>query len=105
MDYIKEDSRGKGLALQNIGNLIGEAFAMTVLFGYSKQVDVSQDKAFCMAAICIACLSFFFLCLVKDPKIKKSSRPLESGKDDFRSEEMTQVATTSINAPYEEAPG
>lgn len=41
MDYIKEDSRGKGVALQAIGNFIGESFAMAVMFGYSKQEGVT----------------------------------------------------------------
>ena len=31
IDYVKSESRGKATAAQNIGNLIGEAFAMIVL--------------------------------------------------------------------------
>ena len=41
MDYVKKDSRGKAAALQNLGNLVGEAFAISVLFGYSKREGVS----------------------------------------------------------------
>ena len=41
MDYVKQESRGKAAAFQNLGNLIGETFAMTVLFGFSKGEGVS----------------------------------------------------------------
>ena len=41
MDYVKQESRGKAAAVQNLGNLIGETFAMSVLFGYSKKEDVT----------------------------------------------------------------
>lgn len=74
MDYIKQESRGKAAAIQNMGNLIGETFAMSVLFGYSKREDVSQTKAFCVAAIIIGVLSLFILCLVRNPKIKESNK-------------------------------
>lgn len=37
IDYIKSESRGKATAAQNIGNLIGEAFAMIVLI----QIQIS----------------------------------------------------------------
>ena len=57
-----------------MGNLIGETFAMSVLFGYSKREDVSQTKAFCVAAIIIGVLSLFILCLVRNPKIKESNK-------------------------------
>ena len=43
MDYIKEESRGKAAALQHLGNLLGEFFAMSVLFGFSKKETISQN--------------------------------------------------------------
>ena len=71
MDYIKKESRGKAAAFQNLGNLIGETFATTVLFGFSKQENVGLNWAFCMAAIVTGALSFFTLCLVRNPTIKE----------------------------------
>jgi len=37
IDYVKSESRGKANAAQNVGNLIGEAFAMIVLI----QIQIS----------------------------------------------------------------
>ena len=70
MDYIKKESRGKAVALQNLGNLLGETFAMSVLFGFSKKESVSQNEAFLMAAITVGVLSLGLLCIVKNREIK-----------------------------------
>jgi len=59
--------------LQNLGNLVGETFAMSVLFGYSKRDDVSQNEAFSVAAIIIAALGLPVFCLVRNPKIKEGA--------------------------------
>ena len=51
--------------------MIGETFAMTVLFGFSKRDNVTQDVAFAMAAITVAVLALFTLLIVRNPEIKK----------------------------------
>lgn len=71
MDYVKQESRGKGAALQNLGNLVGEAFAIAVLFGISKKEGRSQNEAFAIAAAIVAALSLPVFCLVRDPKLLK----------------------------------
>lgn len=55
-----------------MGNLIGETFAMSVLFGISKPTKVSQNMAFCYAALITCFLALFTLCLVKNPEIKEA---------------------------------
>ena len=68
MDYVKKESRGKAAAFQNLGNLLGETFAMLVLFGISK--ETGMNTAFCIAAIVTGSLSFLTLCFVRNPTIK-----------------------------------
>ena len=70
MDYIKQESRGKAVALQNLGNLLGETFAMSVLFSFSKKETVSQNLAFSMAAITVGVMSLGVLCIVTNRAIK-----------------------------------
>lgn len=70
MDYVKKESIGKAAALQTFGVLAGEAFAISVMFGYSKRAEVSHYEAFAVAAILIALLSSVFLCIVRNPKVK-----------------------------------
>ena len=67
LDYIKKESRGKAAALQGLGSLLGEAFAMVVLFGYSKREGVSQDQGFRMAAIVVISLTSLSLCTIATP--------------------------------------
>lgn len=72
MDYVKKESRGKAAAVQALGLLLGEAFAMVVLFGYSKRENVSQEQAFRMAACVILGLTIITLFLVQNPKSKQT---------------------------------
>ena len=57
-----------------MGNLIGETFAMSVLFGYSKNENVNQGQAFLVAAIIIGSLSLLTLFFVRNPKIKQAKQ-------------------------------
>ena len=70
MDYVKKESRGKAAALQNLGNLLGETFAMSVLFSISKQEGVSQNEAFTIASVIVGVLSLVILFIVRNPTIK-----------------------------------
>lgn len=70
MDYVKKESRGKAAALQNLGNLLGETFAMSVLFSISKKEGVSQNEAFSIAALMLGVLSLVTLLIVRDPTIQ-----------------------------------
>ena len=40
-DYIKEDSRGKAIAVQTLGALIGELFQDVVLFGIGMSEELT----------------------------------------------------------------
>jgi len=78
---------------------------MTVLFGYSKREDVTQNEAFTMAAIAVGVLSLLTLFIVKNPKIK------ERNQGDVEREEELQTLLLkgsnqplSINEPYETMP-
>ena len=50
---------------------MGETFAMTFLFGFSKRENVTQNIAFAIAAVTIGVLSLFTLLVVTNPEIKK----------------------------------
>ena len=73
LDYIKQESRGKGSALTNLGLLIGETFAMSVLFGISRIEGVSQQEAFSYSAAIIAVLSFPLLGIIRNVEIKSKT--------------------------------
>ena len=68
-DYVRRSSRGKAVALQGIGLVIGEVLAMGVLFNLTKHL--SYKEAFSIASGLILFFSIVLLCGVKDPDIKK----------------------------------
>jgi MFS family permease len=68
-DYINRNSRGKAIAMNGIGLVIGEILAMGVLFNFTK--DMSYEDAFKVAATLISCISFFLWYAIKDPDMKK----------------------------------
>jgi sugar phosphate permease len=69
IDYIKSESRGKATAAQNIGNLIGEAFAMIVLIQI--QISLSIKASVWIVGTIVASLSFGVLFLVSEPRLRK----------------------------------
>jgi len=81
---------------------------MSVLFGFSKQQGISQFEAFSMAAAVVGVLSFFTLCLVRNPKIKVSEETVSQVR---REEELQAVLVrdgdhaigNSINSPQDES--
>ena len=64
-DYVKRSSRGRAIALNGIGFVIGEVFSMGVLFNLTKSMDYRD--AFKIASGIILFFSLFFLISVKDP--------------------------------------
>ena len=69
-DYIHKDAIGKAAALIGVGYVIGEVLAMAVLFNVTK--DLSPYMAFLTTAIVGAVCSSLFLCLVKEPQLRKT---------------------------------
>ena len=73
MDYVKQDSRGKAIALSALGFFFGEVFAIGVLFQISKNRDIPLTDSFTMAAVIIACMGAPLLCIVRNVKIKRKT--------------------------------
>ena len=75
-DYIKSNSRGKAIALNGVGVVLGEVFSMGILFNLTK--NMKFEDAFKVASGLLFAFSFFFLFSVKDPKIV-SNRSVAAG--------------------------
>ena len=71
MDYIKHESRGKATALNSLGHLLGESFAMAVLFSISTNGRFTEAESFAINACIIACMGAPLYCLVRNVEIKK----------------------------------
>ena len=67
-DYIQPEALGKASALLGVGYIIGEVLSMGVLFQVT--AGMSHYNAFLTTAIVGAVFSCFFLCLVKEPKLR-----------------------------------
>ena len=70
-DYIHKDAIGKAAALVGLGFVVGEVLAMGILFNVTR--NFSAYNAFMTVAIVGACCSLLFLCLVKEPKLRKKT--------------------------------
>ena len=58
-DYVKSESRGQAAALQIMGSLSGEVFAMMVLVGFSISMSIDESYAFAAAILAgLALVSF-----------------------------------------------
>ena len=66
-DYVDKDSLGKASALQNMGALIGDCFAMAFLITITS--ELSHENAFYITAILIASLVLPFFFIIKEPNI------------------------------------
>ena len=98
MDSIKKESRGKASALNALGALLGEAFAMVVLFGYSKRDGVTQEEAFRFAAIFLLALAIITLFVVKEPNSKKEKK--NENNSIYNNEEIQQSIDKEQNKEY-----
>lgn len=68
-DYVKRSSRGRAVALNGIGIVIGEVFAMGILFNLTKSMN--YENAFKVAASIIVFCSIVLLIGVKDPNMRQ----------------------------------
>ena len=73
LDFIKQQSRGKAIALCGAAILLGEFFQSSVLFGISKNENLSMDASYAISASIIACIGSTFYCIVRDVMIKRVS--------------------------------
>ena len=67
-DYVKRQTQGRAVALNGIGLVIGEVFAMGVLFNITK--SMTYKNAFKVTAGIIFLFSLILLIAVKDPNMK-----------------------------------
>lgn len=67
VDWVEKQSRGKGLALMGIGTLLGNIYAMGILFNFTK--DMNFKSAFLIAGLNIMIVSFVLLFMIKDPDL------------------------------------
>ena len=79
-DYVHKDAIGKAAALVGLGYVIGEVLAMAILFNVTK--NFSPYMAFLTTAVVGAFCSSFFLCLVKEPQLRKSVKDSANTSDD-----------------------
>ena len=67
-DYIHKEAIGKGATFQAIGFILGEVVSMGVLFTATEKMN--PYMSFLTAALTAGTLTFTFLCLVKEPKLR-----------------------------------
>lgn len=68
-DYIHKNAIGKAASFVAIGFVIGEVLSMGVLFTLT--TNMNPYNAFLTAGGVTGFLSCFFLCLVKEPRLRK----------------------------------
>lgn len=68
-DYIKRNSRGKAIAVNGIGFVLGEVFSIGVLFSLTK--SMTYYNAFLVAGGVVAFLGVFLFMVVRDPNLKQ----------------------------------
>ena len=76
-DYVKSESRGKGIAIRSAAYLIGEIFTMIALFGMTVKMEL--NKSFTFAAIVWTVMTFIIPFIVREPKIKSPAHEPETG--------------------------
>ena len=63
-DYIKSESRGKGVSISLLGSICGEVFAMTVLIGLTMDMDL--DKSFLFVGLIMGSMSCLIPFIVRE---------------------------------------
>ena len=97
MDYIKHESRGKASAINSLGHLLGESFAIGVLFAISSSERYTEAESFAINACIIACMGAPLFCLVRNVEIKK---PLaEPAAGSFGTDNETSVNNVPAGVP------
>ena len=69
-DYVKSESRGRAVAIQLIGTVTGEVFAMTVFIGLS--INMGLDQSFVFVAFICTMLTCVIPFIVREPTIRAS---------------------------------
>lgn len=78
-DYVSKETRGRAIALQSIGVVIGDLMTFVLVLNITRGMTAyGRFKFFGFSVIAIACL---FLILVKEPRFKE--RRSLRGYDDF----------------------
>eukprot|EP00351_Strombidinopsis_sp_SopsisLIS2011_P000470 CAMPEP_0116872530 /NCGR_PEP_ID=MMETSP0463-20121206/3302_1 /TAXON_ID=181622 /ORGANISM="Strombidinopsis sp, Strain SopsisLIS2011" /LENGTH=120 /DNA_ID=CAMNT_0004512887 /DNA_START=422 /DNA_END=784 /DNA_ORIENTATION=+ len=68
-DYVKKNSRGKATALQALGTVSGEMFAIVVLINIT--VTMTSVQAFTFTGSVILAICLLTLLLISEPKLKR----------------------------------
>ena len=99
-DYVKKESRGKAVAIIGFGTLAGEAFAIVVLFGFTKRMEITQ--AFNITSFILLVMSLFALYCVTEPviKAKQNKNPGENSRLLQRNESITFDEATAGMSKY-----
>jgi len=92
-DYLMKDSIGKGAALVGIGFILGEILSMAVLFRVTKEMNPNQK--FMTVAIVGNVLAFFFLCMVREPLLRKREKDISS--EDAREQNVRRLSTVNLH--------
>jgi MFS family permease len=71
-DYIHKSALGKAASLSAIGYVIGEVVSMGALFTATR--NMNPYWAFATAAAVSMVFTFLFLCIVKEPKLRKKNK-------------------------------
>ena len=97
-DYVDKDSLGKASALQNMGALIGDCFAMAFLITITS--ELSHENAFYITAILIASLVLPFFFIIKEPNIHHAelTKELQSKKNDDLDQEFESNIRTTVDS-------
>ena len=95
-DYVHKDAIGKAATVVGLGFVIGEVLSMGILFNVTK--PFRAETAFLIVAAIGACCSTLFLCLIKEPKLRKSNTSDESSEPAIIELDSNQASkATSIN--------
>ena len=83
---------------------------MSVLFGISRAEGRSQEAAFGICAVIVACLSLVLLLIVKNPKLESAANSQDMSHH-MENNELQMVSTgtgtqqdRAISGPYEPVP-
>jgi MFS family permease len=94
-DYVEKNSLGKASALQNMGSLIGDCFAMGFLMTVTAKMP--HEAAFQVTAIIIGLLILPLFLMILEPNIRLDSGDLDDKNSDPDQDfEVRATADTSV---------
>lgn len=80
VDYVHKKSRGRAIASTGVGLVVGEVFAMGVLYNLTRHM--TYNHAFNVASLMILAFSLFFLVSIKDPDMSSLHRNMNQKLQD-----------------------